>query len=182
MDERSILKDLDLKGLDNLLTFDEMGNVQIKSDKAGSFLVKLQSHSTFWPKLQKEFVKNELLWETNSKMQKVALVNIKAMFDGLLKLLMIFDDDLIDRLVSQNFFSTLKGICQFVLNQKKNEIKNIPKFEDFQNDELIKCGPLFIEISDKKFRERLIKMKYLYQYFLSKILNETKNETLTVFF
>ena len=176
------MKDLDLKGLDSLLTFDEMGNVQIKSDKAGSFLVKLQSHSTFWPNLQKEFVKNEVLWETNSKMQSIARINIKAMFDGLLKLLMIFDDDLIDRLVGENFFSTLQGICQFILNQKKNKINCTPKFEEYQKNEIIKCGPLFIKISDKGFRERLMKMKFLYQNYLSKILNETKNETLTVFF
>ena len=113
-------------------------------------------------------------------MRTTALVNIKAMFDGLLKLLMIFDDDLIDRLVSQNFFTTFLGICKFVLNQKKNVFDIPPKYEDFLILEMERCGPLFVEISDKNFRERLIKMKYIYQFYLSKILNETKNETLTV--
>ena len=161
--------------------FDEGGNVQIKSDKAGTFLVKLQTHSTFWQKLQEEFVRNELLWETSPEKRPLAKANIKEIFDSLLKLLMIFDEDLIERLLNENFFSTFQSICQFVLNESPNKFPLPEKFEDFQKKEEEFCGPLFVEITEAPFREKIFKMKYLYKNFLCKILPETKNETLTVF-
>lgn len=176
----SILNDLNLKGLDKLLIFDEAGNVQIKSDKAGAFLVKLHTHSTFWQRLQEEFVKNELLWETNPSQQEVAFGNIKDMFDSLLKLLMIFDEDLTDCLLSQNFFSTFQSICQFVLNQSKKEFQKPGTFEEFKEEEERKCGPLFAQITEVGFREKFFKLKYLFQFYFSRLLSETKSETLTV--
>lgn len=180
INEMGILRDLDLKGLDKLLKFDEVGNVQIKSDKAGTFLVKLHSHSTFWRRLQEEFVKNELLWETDSGAREVAKSNILDMFQSLVKLLMVFDEDLTDTLLGPNFFSTFRGICQFVLSRTRPSSGETPRFEDYRREQQRACGPLFLRVSETSFRERLFKMKYLYTYFLSSILPENKNETLTV--
>jgi hypothetical protein len=178
----SILQDLDLKGLDKLLKFDETGNVQIKSDKAGSFLVKLHTHSTFWQRLQEKFVSNELLWETNPSRQTLAEDNIREMFRNLVKLLMIFDEDLTETLLGQNFFSTLKSICQFVLERNGHSASEIPKFSEYQQKEQKICGPLFLKVTDSSFRESFFKMKYLYQHFLTTLLCETKNETFTVIY
>lgn len=179
-DEKSILRDLDLRGLDRLLQFDELGNVKIKSDRAGTFLVKLQRNPTFWQRLQEEFVRNELLWETDSSRRETALRNVRAMFDALAKLLMVFDEDLMDTLLGHNFFSTFCAISQFVLDPLQRSSEAAPDFAAFKAQQEREGGPLFLEISEAPFRERLFKMKFLYTHFLSSILPETKNETLAV--
>jgi hypothetical protein len=177
----SILNELNLKGLDRLLVFDEMGHVQIKSDKAGTFLVKLHTHKTFWQKLQEEFVKNELLWESNPQQRATAHVNIREMFDSLVKLLMIFDEDLMNCLLSQNFFSTFQSICQFVLTHSGKKVTIPPSFEEYHNEQQIICGPLFSKITEEAYRQKFFKMKYLYQYYFAALLPEIKSETLIVF-
>ena len=66
------------------------------------------------------FVRNELSFEKGGPLSKQAYMQIKKLFDCLVRLLMVFDEDLMDKLLSRGFFSTFIEISKFVIKQRPN--------------------------------------------------------------
>ena len=55
-------------------------------------------------------------------------------------------------------------------------------FEAFRVEQSQTNGPLFAEMKDQLFKERVLKMKFLYERFFSKLLKEVQNEVFIVTF
>lgn len=174
--KNEVLEKADLSKINKLLIFNEVGNVQMISDKVKSFMVKLQNKNNFWKKIQEKCVELEIEMEENNN--KNIKKRLNEMFEVLLKLLMTFDEDLTDKLLNSFFFPTLIDVFKWKKQQIK--IEDDLSYTDFKNEQVKEFGSIFMNKIDESFRDKYLKMRFLYQNYLCIILKEIQNEIFLV--